>query len=64
VRTDGRTDGNASQTVYPPVSLRSLGRYNNISAVSKIDDRGIPNAESLRTQTFVVDLLTSNLLFR
>ena len=28
VRTDGRTDGNASKSVYPPVSLRSLGGYN------------------------------------
>ena len=25
----GRTDGNASKTVYPPVSLRSLGGYKN-----------------------------------
>jgi len=28
-RTDGWTDGNASKTVYPPVSLCSLGGYNN-----------------------------------
>ena len=26
-RMDGQTDGNASKTVYPPVSLRSLGGY-------------------------------------
>jgi len=28
-QTDGRTDRNASKTVYPPVSLRLLGGYNN-----------------------------------
>jgi len=26
---DGRTDGNASKTVYPPVSICSLGGYKN-----------------------------------
>jgi len=30
VRTDGRTDGNASKTVYLPVSLRSLGGYKSV----------------------------------
>jgi len=32
-RTDGRTDGNASKTAYPPVSLHSLGGYNKLSFV-------------------------------
>jgi len=27
-QTDGQTDGNSSKTVYPSVSLRSLGGYN------------------------------------
>ena len=29
----GWTDGNASKTVYPPVSLRSLGRYNKHASI-------------------------------
>jgi len=35
------TDGNTSKTVYPPVSLRSLGRYNEPESIKKcrVDQR-------------------------
>jgi len=32
-RTDKRTEGNASKTVYPPVSLCSLGGYKYVNTM-------------------------------
>jgi len=35
-RTDRRMDGNASKTVYLPVSLHSLGTYNKHKTMKQV----------------------------
>jgi len=56
---DGRTDGNASKTEYPPVSLRSLGRYNNISPLKPFTYDSVL-VQTLSTDHYYIKLVAYN----